>query len=252
MHLESHEHQFRAFRVFLDSLYGVLIGFLIARLHDFQFFGLVDGGWPALERVLPFVVLYFVYLLKLTLFWLGSRNSLKILSYYVAYSFRGYHYLGTILSALVITQVVSSTVCNCGSIERQTLTAFTIYFLAWMTIGTVVGDAIPTLAGVLPMVRSLIEAAEEKATNKKRRRELESIRDHYEGPIRLNGYINLTIVALSWGAYVLLWSLGISPLSRLYSLVGLLVVLNVFQELHLWVARESQLRMTLDDLADLP
>jgi len=252
MHLENHEYQFRAFRTFLDGLYGVLIGFLIARLHDFQFFALVDGGWPALQRVLPFVLLYFVYLLKLTLFWLGSRNSLKILSYYVPYSFRGYHYLGTILSALLITQVVSSAVCNCSSVRIEMLTAYTVYFLVWMTIGTILGDAIPTLTGVLPMVRSLIRSAAGKTTNKNRRKELEALRQHYDGPIRRNGFINLAIVILSWGLYVSLWTRGIDPVLRLYALVSLLIVLNVLQELHLWVTREGQLRRTLDYLADKP
>jgi hypothetical protein len=248
MQPETYEHQFRSFQTFLDVLYGVLIGFLIARLHDFHFLGLTDGGLLAFQRVFPFVVLYLVYLLKLTLFWLGSRNSLKILCHYVPFTFRGYHYLGTILSALVITQVVSSTVCYCSAISNETILAYSIYFLAWMTIGTVLGDAIPTLAGVRPMVHKLLEAARTKASNKDREKEIEELRQHYDGPILRNGIINLAIVFLSWALYVPLWALGVDPLLRLYALVGLLVVLNVLQELHLWIARESQLRAILDKI----
>lgn len=249
MQPETYEHQFRSFRTFLDGLYGVLIGFLIARLHDFHFLGLTDGGWLAFQRALPFVVLYFVYLLKLTLFWLGSRNSLKILSRYTPFAFRGYHYLGAILSALVVTQVVSSAICDCSAIGNEAILAHSIYFLAWMSIGTVFGDAIPTLAGVSPMVSRLFEAARAKARNKNREEELEALRQHYAGPIWRNGIINLAVVFLSWALYVPLWVLGVDSLLRLYALVGLLLVLSVLQEVHLWIARESQLRATLDRIA---
>jgi len=91
-----------------------------------------------------------------------------------------------------------------------------------------------------------------KTTNKNRRKELEALRQHYDGPIRRNGFINLAIVILSWGLYVSLWTRGIDPVLRLYALVSLLIVLNVLQELHLWVTREGQLRRTLDYLADKP
>lgn len=252
MQPEKYEHQFQSFRTFLDGLYGVLVGFLIARLHDFHFLALTDRGWTAFQHALPFVVLYFVYLLKLTLFWLGSRNSLKILSHHVPFAFRGYHYLGAILSALVLTQVVSSAICDCSTVGSDAILAHSIYFLAWLSIGIILGDTIPTLAGILPMVHKLLRAATDKASDKKRKYELEAIREHYDGPIRRNGIVNLAVVLLSWALYVPLWILEVDPLQRLYALVGLLVLLNVLQEAHLWVARERDLRATLDRIADEP
>lgn len=145
---------------------------------------MIDGGRSTLWPVLPFVLLYFVYLLKLTLFWLGSRNSLRILARYVPFPFRGYHYLGTILSALVITQVVSSAVCDCRAIGNDAIPAYSIYFLPGMSIGTILGDAIPILIGVLPMVHRLLESARTNAGGKDRKKELEALRKHYDGPIR--------------------------------------------------------------------
>jgi hypothetical protein len=250
MSADSYEAQFRAFRTFLDGLYGVLIGFLIARLHDFRFFSVMEGGWPTLREVLPFVVLYSVYLLKLTLFWLGSRNSLRILSHYVPFAFRGYHYLAAIVSALFLTQVVSSAVCDCGAISSDALPAYSVYFLTWMSLGTLAGDAIPTLTGVLPTVHRLLEKARITHGTKRRAKELEELRLHYDGPIRRNAIINVALVLLSWLLYLVLWRFDVGPVQRTYALVGLLLTLNTIQELLLWNARETQLRAKLDKLED--
>jgi len=181
---ESIRAQLRSYRAFLDVLYGILIGFLITRLQDFQFFTLTEQGSHVLLQIAPFVVLYLLYLLKLTLFWLGSRNSLKIMTEYAPYEVRSYHYLATIVSGLLITQVVSSLVFGSNLSSDSAVAPHVLYFLSWMTIGTVIGDAIPTLAIVLPVVHKQLTAARNRAELRKDRdstRELTALMGHYDG-----------------------------------------------------------------------
>lgn len=232
---------YRAYQQFVDVLYGVVVGLAVARFADFHFLSLWTAENGTVSLFAPFVLLYVIYLLKLTLFWLGSRNSLHLLSHYIEFELRGYHYLGTIASALLMTQVIFSTVIDCSS--PGPCSAVVLYFLLSMTLGIVVGDAAPTLLAVIPKVRALISKVEVES------KEIRLIRYHYLVVIRNNALINLAIVLGTWSLFFVLGLAEVTQITRLYSLTAYLLVVNVFQELYLWRNRENQLRGILTQLA---
>jgi len=225
---------------FIDTLFSIVVGFMLIQFRIFMI-SVINEGFTILKYILPFILLYLLYMIKLALYWYEAKSDFQIMSYYYSVNITRGHYVGMIASAFLMAQLISSLIVE-GSIKETKLESAFLLFILWLIMSNILGDAIPTLTIIRKKSKESFSKVDKKA------KYLRNHKIYFLKILKFNAFINIII---PFAALILMYFLDKTNLNYLfiiYIIALMLLTLNILQEIFLLRARRELLSISLEEI----
>lgn len=223
---------------FIDTLFSIVVGFMLVEFR-ILFASIINEGLPILKYLVPFIVLYLLYMLKLAFYWFEAKSDFRIMTHFYSVNITREHYVFMILSAFLYSQLVSSLLKE-GSIIKSDPSSVFMGFILWQIMCIVFGDAIPTLTIIIPKTKDCFKK------DNKQSKYLEKHKVYFLKIVKNNAFLNIIIPFVSVFITLLLSLTKLSILSIIYAVAAILLTLNILQEIYLRKARKNYLKESIE------
>jgi hypothetical protein len=235
---------------FIDTLFAIVIAFMVAEFKDFGLQDMFGEGFKlilfiillkfiVLKYLFPFLILYIIYMIKLSLFWFYVKVDLALLSYYHNFKLGWDYYIGMIFFCFLYLQLISSIIVNWQAISSDPYSVFS-NFIFWFMLANILGDGLPSLVFVPRKMKELFNNSCAKHAS------VEKHRKYYVRTVKWNGAFNIILPLSACVAFWIFAKTDLNKMTVIYRIFAFLLVTNLAQEIFLHVYRRKYLTDSVD------